>query len=209
MQYSDMKTVFSSILNRTDPTAAQITNCFTLGMARIARELRIPASEILTESTVPADFERLSVPSDCKQIIAITVDAEEVVFKNVRDFLKLDRTGAGIPEYWTRMGQYIYFDKTPPEGTDYQLLYYGTVGTLSADDDEPTLAAKSPDLIIHAALTYAGRIWVDDRKDSWEADYRMYLQETQDEAYLADGPAQVEPAYTFEDTEADPDGVRY
>jgi hypothetical protein len=102
-------------------------------------------------------------------------------------------------------GQYIYFDVTPSEGDDYQLLYYGTVGSLSADDDETTLAAKSPDLIIHAALYYAGKLWIDDRTDGWENDYKKYLQETQDEAYLADGSMAIEPAYRFEATEVDPD----
>ena len=209
MNYGELKATFRSMHNRVDPTDDEVDECFTLGLARLARELRVPASEILTESTIPASFTRLTVPSDLKAIIAITVNAKPVTPLPVKQFLQLDRTGSGQPTYFCRMGGYIYFDRTPAEGTTYQILYYGTVGSFASDTDETTLSAKSPDLIITAALTYAGRMWPDDRLQQWEGDYEKWRMDTQDEAYASDGPQAIQPTYQWEPTEADPEGTVY
>lgn len=209
MTYGELKATFSAILNRTDPTTDEIDECFTLGLARLARELRIPASEIHTESTIAADFEYLAVPSDLKSIIAITVNSKPLKPKPVDQFLKLDRTGSGDPSFYCRIGAKIFFDRTPSEGTAYELIYYGTIGSFADDNTETTLSLKSPDLIIAAALTYAGRMWPDERLPSWEGDYEKWRMDTQDEAYGADGPMQVQPAYEWESTDADPEGWNY
>lgn len=209
MTYGELKAVFSSILNRTDPTEDEIDDCFTLGLARLARELRIPASEIHTESTIAAAFTRLAVPSDCKSIIAITVADKPVHPLPLEKFLRLDRTGAGQPTNYCRIGQYIYFDRTPDEGEDYELIYYGTIGSFANDDAETTLSIKSPDLIIAAALTYAGRMWPDERLTQFEGDYEKWRQDTQNEAYETDGVMVIQPTYQWEPTEADPEGWVY
>lgn len=204
MTYLELKTTFSDILTRTDPTAAQITTCFTLGFARIARELRVNESEQMYNTPISAAFVRLTVPTDLKSVIGIFLAGKPVEYKTPRDFLTLDRTGAGQPSFWTRIGAFIYFDTTPDEATVVEMPYYGTIGSLVSDSDTTTLSTDSPDLLIYAALTYASKIWIDERAEQWEADYQNFLTSAQYSNDYADGPMVVQPMYAFEVTEADP-----
>ena len=64
MIYSDLKSHFNDLLNRSDITTALTTRFISQGISRIQRSLRTPMSERVLEVTITGKTETMTLPSD-------------------------------------------------------------------------------------------------------------------------------------------------
>jgi hypothetical protein len=188
MIYSEIRTQFKAILNRRDCTDALADTFLDQALLRCTRELRITSQETSTSLTVADPYVGLAVPSDLKQIIAMTVEntggkEQKIVQYPLARFLEMDNTATGEPEVYARIGDYFQFRPTPATGTVITLYYYGELESFTGDADDTPLSLIAPDLLIYAALSYASDYFMDDRGQAFEGRYEQIRQAVQDEAY--------------------------
>ena len=62
MIYSDLKSHFNDLLNRSDITTALTTRFISQGISRIQRSLRTPMSERVLEVTITGKTETMTLP---------------------------------------------------------------------------------------------------------------------------------------------------
>jgi hypothetical protein len=110
-----------------------------------------------------------------------------------------DRWGnqTGNPRSFTRRGGVWTFGPIPQAGTTVRIDYYDEFPALSAPTDANYLTASS-DLVIYAALSFAGDWFVDKRAPAWENRFQGIVSEIQNQADQdAMINAQVSAAYEF------------
>jgi len=188
MTYSEIRTQFKAILNRRDCTDALADTFLDQALLRCTRELRITSQETSDSLTVADPYVGFPVPSDLKQIIAMTVEntsgrQKKIIHYPLARFLELDNNATGEPEVYTRIGDYFQFRPTPAVDTVLTLYYYGELESFTGDSDDTPLSLIAPDLLIYAALSYASDYFMDDRGQAFEGRYGQIRQAVQDEAY--------------------------
>jgi hypothetical protein len=189
MNYGELQAQFEGLLKRRDMTPTQSSIFLQQGVSRVQRVLRIPPMEKSIAVTYDGLFfadGRLPVPNDFLRLIAITARAPdgteyEVKQKDLATVLK-DRSGSGCPRSFTRRGGVWEFGPMPPVGTVFRIDYYDEFPALSTPTDENFLTAGPTDLVIYAALTYAGEWFVDKRTPVWEQRYQSIVNEIQNQA---------------------------
>lgn len=199
MTYGELKEQFNTLLNRTDITTALTELFINQAQTRAQRTLRIPAQEKTLETVIPDPFTGITVPSDFLSTIAMIEDTSgsSITYLPLSRFLELEDTTSGVPVYFTRQSNKFKFKPTPVEGTTINLVYYGELTPFVDDADVTTISAIAPDLIIYGALSYAADYYLDERAQSFEQRYQAIAQDLQNQAYDAEGPGVVAPAYSF------------
>jgi hypothetical protein len=198
MNYGELKTQFSAILNRRDCSTALAETFINQAIIRAQRDLRSPGNESLYEYTVDTNWEGAPVPSDYLQMISMSCDGYPLEFKPYDAYLKLNAL-SGQPIYWTRYRSKFLLWPTPGEDAVVRILYYGELTTLVADGDTNALTDSASDLIIYGALSYAADYFLDDRRDAFEARYNQIRDDLAYLSYDADGPGVIQPAYSLGD----------
>ena len=202
MIYSDLKSHFNDLLNRSDITTALTTRFISQGISRIQRSLRTPMSERVLEVTITGKTETMTLPSDFLEIISLyhsTNELQRVPMKHYREM-----TGnlyEGKPEFFARQAEKLFLYPQPSDGK-LILYYHGEFPALSADSDENVLTQAAPDLVIYAGLTYAADFYTDNRAELFEAKYTQFLTELQsqaDDQELQGSVQVVQPAYRYND----------
>lgn len=199
MTYGELKTQFTAILNRTDITTALTETFINQAMSRSQRELRIPAQEKSLETIVTGGFTSIPVPTDYISCVAMICDDKNINYLPLARFLEVDEDGTGQPLYWTRIGNEFKFKPTPTVDQVVDVYYYGEFTPFTDDLLGTTISTVAPDLLIYGALSYAADYYIDERANSFEGRYQSILQALQDQAYDAEGPGPVQPAYSFGD----------
>jgi hypothetical protein len=106
-----------------------------------------------------------------------------------------------------RRGGVWKFGPTPLAGTVFRIDYYDEFPALSAPSDSNFLTAGPTDLVIYAALSYAGDWFVDKRAATWEARFQSIVTEIQNQADQdALINAEVSSAYDFPTSKGSPVG---
>jgi hypothetical protein len=85
-----------------------------------------------------------------------------------------------------------------PAGGELIMTYFGQFTPLVNDTDENEATTAFPDLVMYAALAFAGDFFRMDSRDFWNQAYEALLQETQDQASQLDetsGSTAVQSAY--------------
>lgn len=201
MNYGEIRTQFKAILNRRDCSNTLADTFLNQALQRCTRELRTPAQEAQATVTVADPFTGFPVPSNIIQTIAMMATVtggqqRKVEYYPLARFLELDNTGAGQPQYYTRIGSSFQFRPTPAADTELVLYYYGEFEPFADDNDETVLSLIAPDLLIYCALAYAADYFMDDRGQAFEARYGQIAQALQDQAYDLEGhDAAVSPTY--------------
>lgn len=189
MNYGELQAQFEGLLKRRDMTPTQSSIFLQQGVSRVQRVLRIPPMEksvAVTYDGVVFTDGQIAIPNDFLRLIAITATAPdgteyEVKQKDLQTVLR-DRTGSGCPRSFTRRGGVWEFGPTPTVGTVFRIDYYDEFPTLSAPTDSNFLTAGPTDLVIFAALTYAGEWFVDKRTPVWEQRFQSVVAEIQNQA---------------------------
>lgn len=201
MNYGDLKSHFNDLLNRSDITTTLTTRFIDQGIARIQRQLRIPANEKVQTYTLSAQTSSVTLPTDFLEIISLYHSTNELERVSMRRFRELSGSVySGKPQYFARQQEKLQVYPEPSDG-DLVLYYYGEFAAMSADSDENVLAQVAPDLIIYAALTYAADYYLDERAELFEAKYQTFFNEIQEQANdqeLQGGTQAILPAYSYE-----------
>lgn len=199
MNYGQIRTQFKALLNRSDCTDALADTFISQGISRSQRLLRIKNQEKTSATTMSSIVTTVTVPTDLVETITLDVDGDYLKFLPLQRFQELDYTFAGKPEYWTRIGNTIKFKPTPTAGQVVTLYYYGSFDPFVSDATETALSAAAPELFIYSGLVYASDYFLDDRKGSFEERYQAIATELQNQTTGLEGPASIQPAYSYGD----------
>lgn len=209
MQYLAMRTQFQNILNRSDCADTLAQTFFQMALARCQREMRLPfMEEQLNIDTSAGAVSTIAVPDDWIENIAfIVTDANgytvELQYLEVGNFMRKTNEVLGEATYYTRIGGNWSVTDAIPQGASAFVYYYGEMGTLSNDTDEPTIAMIAPDLLIYGALTYAADYFIDDRGGAWEQKFQGFAGQLQSQSEDAEDETNtnaVAPAFYFDDS---------
>lgn len=202
--YQDIQNNVTALLNRNTATTAQIQAWIQNGIQRIQRELRCPAMEktalITFSPSVP--FTGITIPNDFIELIDILNRyGKRLQKEDISRVTYLQNVaGPGLPQYYYRQGG-LWLIGPAPVVTDpteqMTIVYYGELAPLVNPADTNTITLISADLIVYAALSYAGDFYTDTRQQGWE---QRYLQIRDDLQVMADedessGGATMSPAF--------------
>lgn len=206
MNYGDLKTQFSGLLNRRDLTATLTTSFVQQSILRIQRTLRVPAMEKSISATIGSVYTAgLDVPGDLLQLIAVTdetdpanvVELSRVALPEVLRTLNSQDTGTA--RIYTRRASKFMIAPKPTTGSVIRIDYYATFKALSADADTNVLTDVASDAVIYAALAYAAAYYLDKRQVDFEARFKQIMDDLDMQALRDEltGSAQVQPATHF------------
>lgn len=182
MNYGELRTHFTAVLNRRDLTASLRDSFLQMGIARIQRELRAPFMEKSVLVTISEGYESLEIPSDYLELVAITVNGSKLQRVDLSVALATAQSGIATPKVFARQGGRWILGPTPAEDDVVRIDYYGEVGALAEDEDENTLTIIAWDLITYAALVLAAEYFLDRRLQIFEQRYTTTLAELQNQA---------------------------
>jgi hypothetical protein len=190
MNYGELQAQFEGLLKRRDMTPTQSSIFLQQAVSRVQRVLRIPPMEKSVAVTYDGSTfhdGQIPIPNDYLRLIGITVSTpygeKEVKQKDLATVLNDRSSGvADTPRSFVRRGGLWEFGPEPLVGTVIRIDYYDEFPTLSAPTDSNFLTAGPTDLVIYAALTYAGEWFVDKRTPTWEARFQSIVAEIQNQA---------------------------
>lgn len=199
MQYLQLQTNFSSILNRRDLTPTQLNAFMGMAIQRIQRKLRCPAMEKIIIVTMDSTG-IIPVPGDLLELIDITFNSSDLQRKLTRvdhqTAIRLNNI-PGQPTSFYRSGSQYLIGPAPPAGCIAYISYYADASGLAADTDHNWLTDACPDLLIYGALSYAADTFLDERGDKWEARFQGIYSEldlmAKNEELIG---ASISPAYS-------------
>lgn len=199
MNYGEIRTQFKAILNRRDCSDVLADTFLTQGLLMAQRDLRTPMQEVLDTETVAFPWTGWTVPTDFKRTIAMMYETSNgltrIQYLPPERFLEVDNIENSSPIYFTRLEDKFQFRPTPAEDIELTHYYYGDLPAFTDDNSTTVLSTIAPDLVIYAGLSYAADYFLDDRFERFENRYVSIAEAVQQQAYEADGPGQVQPAY--------------
>lgn len=208
MNWGDIQTGFSALLNRRDATSAQKLSWLQNGIQKIQRELRCPAMEKTIVITIDSTYTAaggLALPADFLELQYILnsqgqrVEKEDIttVFQLAKDI--------DFPRAYIRTGAVWKLGPTPGLADTLTLVYYANLPTLSLDSDTCALTQIAGDLFEYAGLVYAGDFFSDKRTDGWETRYNQIRDDLQGQADADElsGSAAVSPGIQWPDDHYD------
>lgn len=161
--------------------------------------------------TVPSGFTALPIPTDMIELIDLVnsqgdrITKEDITTVNRLAGLTQDtRNVAALidwPRYYYRQTNAWLLGPIPAVGDIVTVIYYAELAALINPTDTNVITVIAPDLIIYAALCYAGDFFTDRRLDRWEARYQQILTslQTQSDSDELSGGATVSPAFFYPD----------
>ncbi len=169
MQYSEIKTTFTGILNRRDITPTQINTFLNLGLQYVQRKLRVPPMEKTMAFT--CDGNRLiPIPGDFLEAIALftddTVSVNKLEKRDLQTVLRASHN-PGSATMYHRYGSNFMVAPVPAAGIVLYVNYYADATALSADTDHNWITDAMPSVLVYAALMYAADFFLDDRKTAF------------------------------------------
>jgi hypothetical protein len=204
MNYGELKAQFEGLLKRRDMTPTQSDTFLQQAISRTQRVLRVPPMEksiTITYDGVTFTGGQLPIPNDYLKLINITVNDEPEPLRgsDLASVLRLVKYSNGsVPTKYVRRGGYWVIGAPPRVGDKFRIDYYTEFSSLSNSTDSNFLTVSADDLVIYAALSYAGDWFVDKRAADWEAKFLRIKGEIEDMAATDElVNAQVSPAYFF------------
>ena len=204
MNYGDLKTHFTEVLNRTDITTALTTKFIDQGLQRLQRVLRIPAMEHQEIYAMSANgTSQVSLPNAFLETIDL-YHSEGGVLERIpmaKMIQEVQTVQYANPTFYSREQGKLWIYPYPTSG-NLVLNYYGDFEPFVDDTTETTISKIAPDLLIYSALTYAAIYYLDEREVTFEQKYQQLLAEIQEQAYdqeLNGGTQVINSAYKYED----------
>lgn len=211
MSYAQVRSDFMTILNRQDLTTAQADVFMGQAMQRITRTLRLPSLEralLVTPTDNP--MVQMPVPVDLIQVIDVlapdpisfAATGKMTPLKKLSYRQLMARNDTDMLGAYARFGTQIYFRGPIGIGSQLQFLYYGNASAITDDTQDNELTAGVPDLVIYAALKYAGDFFEHPLTAQWEQTYNNMLSEVMVMASDLEnqgGVMVIDPVYGFED----------
>jgi hypothetical protein len=204
MNYGELKAQFEGLLKRRDMTPTQSDTFLQQAISRTQRVLRVPPMEksiSITYDGVTFTGGQLPIPNDYLKLINITVNDEPEPLRgsDLASVLRLVKYSNGsVPTKYRSAWRLLGHRGTASRRRQVShRLLHGVQFSLELDRQQlPDVSAD--DLVIYAALSYAGDWFVDKRAADWEAKFLRIKGEIEDMAATDElVNAQVSPAYFF------------
>ncbi len=199
MNLGQVRARFMALLNRDDLEDAQADEFLSLALGRIQRELRAPMQERVHYVDVEGQYlETLQLPVDYLEGIEVLVNGTPLRRESLRGLMQRATALGSTPCLYARYRNSLYFRGAVPPGMRVEVLYYGEFTPLADDEADNELTLSAPELLIYAALSYAGDHFQHDLRAEWEGRYVSLLQALQEQVRadeFAGGSMAVNPAY--------------
>lgn len=202
MSFNSVVTTFTTLLNRTDCTDAQAIIFVMQGINRIQRELRLPCMERMQLITSTGTLLQFPVPPDLLQLQDIMIPdlcggLRALKKLSYRELMKVD-VNANTFAY-ARFQNLYYVRGTLPAGTTIQVLYHGEFTPIPDPTQDNEITESEPDMIVYAALGYAGDFFECPNTDRWLSAYtglRDSIKQMAEDLEMNGGPAAVQSMYS-------------
>jgi len=166
--FTALKASIADFLNRDDLTAV-IPDFITLAEAQINRDVRHWKMEARSSGQQDPADEYMQIPADWVETIRLhlTGTGTSVVNLISRDAMADKRQGdedtTGTPMYYTHADGQFQLYPTPNATTDFELLYYQKIPSLSSNADN-WLLLDSPDVYLYGALIHSAPYLAEDER---------------------------------------------
>lgn len=171
------------LLARNDTTDAKIDSFIDMSIARIQRNLRVPAMEKAYITTTTVDNPgTIVLPQDFLRLKHLYISNAPIEYVDVSTFMKTQDAPGNTPKIYTRIQGSLLLKPTPASGTSITMIYYGEIPDLATDTDSNFVTEIAPDLLIYTALTFAADYYIDDRKESFTDMASQAFTELQNQA---------------------------
>lgn len=162
--YTTLQSTIADYLNRADLTA-QIPTFIQLAEADMNTRLR--TREMIVRAEATSSNEYVQLPSDWVEAINLHI----VDGKQPLRFVTLDEADRIVAEkYYTQVIAYSLMngalELVPPPGSDVdiEMIYYGKIPALSAQQATNWLLTKAPDVYLYGSLLHAQPFLMDDQR---------------------------------------------
>jgi hypothetical protein len=166
--YTELKASIADFLNRDDLTSV-IPDFITLAESQINRDVRHWKMEARSSGEQDPSDEYMQIPADWVETIRLhlTGTGTSVVNLISRDAMADKRQGdedtTGTPMYYTHADGQFQLYPTPNATTDFELLYYQKIPSLSSNADN-WLLLDSPDVYLYGALLHSAPYLAEDER---------------------------------------------
>lgn len=180
MNYATLKSSVADFLNRQDLTAV-IPTFIELAEADLNRSVR--HRSMLCRATATLDTHFTKLPTDFLEAKNIQLNTNPVtslkyVTMEQADLLKQTYRSAGVPKYYTIIGDTIEVVPEPADEYEIELTYYKRISALSDDNTSNWLISSHPDVYLYGTLMQSAPYLKDDERVAvWGSLYRQYISD--------------------------------
>lgn len=162
--YTTLQSTIADYLNRADLTAQIPT---FIQMAEADMNTRLRTREMIVRAEATSNNEYVQLPSDWAEAINLHI----VGGKQPLRFVTLDEADRIIKEnIYTQVAAFSLMngalELVPPPGddVDIEMIYYGKIPALSAQQATNWLLTKAPDVYLYGSLLHAQPFLMDDQR---------------------------------------------
>ena len=166
--YTGLKSSIADFLNRDDLTSV-IPDFISLAEAQINRDIRHWKMEARSSGQQSALDEYMQVPADWVETIRLHLTGTGTSTVNLisRDAMADKRQAheneTGTPTHYTHADGQFQLYPTPSNDTDFELLYYQKIPSLSSNTDN-WLLLEAPDVYLYGALLHSAPYLAEDQR---------------------------------------------
>ena len=181
--YDELKSSIGDFLNRSDLTSV-IPTFISLGEAQMNRDIRHWEMENRVDGQQSVGDQFMQFPADWLETIRFQVrttngiDTLELAsVASISDKRQAANDEAGTPRFYSHVrGEFELFP-TPDEDTDFELLYYQRIPSLSDSNTSNWLLEYAPDIYLYGSLMHsAPYLKEDERAGIWAQMYGLAVQ---------------------------------
>jgi len=166
--YTALKTSIADFLNRDDLTSV-IPDFISLAEAQINRDIRHWKMEARSSGQQSSGDEYMQVPADWIETIRLHLTGSGTTVVNLvsRDAMADKRAAnedaTGTPRMYTHADGQFQLYPTPSVDTDFELLYYQKIPSLSSNADN-WLLLEAPDVYLYGSLLHSAPYLAEDQR---------------------------------------------
>jgi len=179
--YTALKASIADFLNRDDLTAV-IPDFITLAEAQINRDVRHWKMEARSSGQQSSGDEYMQIPADWVETIRLHLTGTGTTVVNLvsRDSMADKRSAqedtTGTPIMYTHADGQFQLYPTPSTDTDFELLYFQKIPSLSSNSDN-WLLLEAPDVYLYGALLHSAPYLAEDQRVAvWAQMYSASVQ---------------------------------
>ncbi len=177
MDYGELKTFFTELLNRNDITETQTDLFLSMGLRRTERILRTSMQRQIASYTIADPWiGYIPVPNDYLGLHYMKVNG--VAIRRLSDAQAGPTLAGYTDQFFISKGRF-YFQSDLNLNDIVEVCYYREFVEATSDDQITVYTAIIPDVIVYAALVYASDHFTDIRKANFEETFKVLASEVQ------------------------------
>ena len=181
--YTNLQTTIADFLNRDDLTSV-IPTFIQLAEAEMNRVVRHWKMEKRATGAQSGGDRYMQVPADWLESIRLSIPANGTSRLSLMSIAamsdiraKNENVSTVAPYYYAHVDGQFELYPTPAETTDFELLYYQKIPSLSTTVTTNWLLEDAPDVYLYGALRHSALYLAEDaRSAAWDKQYGEALQ---------------------------------